>query len=97
MLIGTWRLFRGARLAEALGDGVIEAQVAGGVAFWGIAFRSLFDAKEHDWSFYFLIIVGVAAAGLAPRAMAAVSKVVPLAAPAARMEVSGRPAVYGQR
>lgn len=97
MLIGAWRLFRGARLADALGDGVIEAQVAGWVAFWGIAFRSLFDAKEHDWSFYFLIIVGVAAAGLVSRSKAAVTKVSPSAAPAVRMDVGGRPAIYGQR
>ncbi len=97
MLAGIWRLFRGVHLADALGDGVIEAQVAGWVAFWGMAFRSLFDAKEHDWSFYFLIIVAVAAAGLAPRSRAAVSSVASPAAPAMPIEVGGRPAVYGQR
>lgn len=97
MLVGTWRLFRGSRLAQALGDGVIEAQVAGAVAFWGIAFRSLFDAKEHDWSFYFLIVVGVAAAGIASRCKAAASQAIASAAPTVQMEVTARPAIYGQR
>lgn len=97
MLIGTWRLFRGTRLADAVGDGVIEAQVAGWVSFWGIAFRSLFDAKEHDWSFYFLIIVGVAAAALAPRSRAAAAGTTPSAAAGVQIEAGCRPAVYGQR
>lgn len=97
MLVVMWRGFRGARLADAVGDGVIEAQVAGWVAFWSILFRACFDAKETDWSFYFLVVVAVATTALVPRSRTALSGVTPSAAPAARLALTDRPAVYGQR
>lgn len=97
ILAAMWRSFRGARLADALGDGVIEAQVAGWVAFWSILFRACFDAKETDWSFYFLIVVAVATAGLARRSGKIASGVAPSAVPTAGIAIPARPAVYGQR
>jgi O-antigen ligase len=94
MLWAIGRSLRGARLADASGDGVIEAQLAALVAFLSILFRACFDAKVYDWSFYFLATVAIATVNLAPRTRAARA---PLAAsPSGRRErtIPARPAVY---
>ena len=67
MIWGVWKLVWRAKLAEATGDGVIEAQVAAHVTLYSILFRALLDAKEYDWSFYFLIVLAVASSALAAR------------------------------
>lgn len=65
MLWGAWKSVRHVKLEEATGDGVIEAQVAAKVMMLGLLFRAIFDAKEYDWSFYFLVVIAVATSALA--------------------------------
>jgi O-antigen ligase len=67
MIWAVWKLVYRARLADATGDGVIEAQVATLVTLCSILFRAILDAKEYDWSFYFLIVMAIASSHLAGR------------------------------
>jgi O-antigen ligase len=68
MLWGVGKVVWRARLADATGDGVIETQVATLVTLCSIILRALLDAKEYDWSFYFLVVVAIASSALAARA-----------------------------
>lgn len=67
MLWGVGKVVWRARLADATGDGVIETQVAAYVTLCSIILRALLDAKEYDWSFYFLVVVAIASSVLAAR------------------------------
>jgi O-antigen ligase len=68
MLWLTYRGIRGARFADATGDGLTETRVAGYVSFLAILFRALLDAKVYDWSFYFLAVIAIACPALAREA-----------------------------
>ena len=47
-------------------DGWLQAiRTATVISFYAIAFRAMFDAKAHDWSFYFLLVVAIASTLLA--------------------------------
>ena len=91
MLWGAWAGIRHARLQDATGDGVIEAQVAAKVMMLGLLFRASFDAKEYDWSFYFLVVVAIATSTLSR--FSTRSSVVSEVGPPIPTEV--KPAVYG--
>lgn len=97
MLLGIRRLVATAQLADATGDGVIEAQVATLVTFYGIVFRAFFDAKEADWSFYFLIVMAIASSALAQRAGVRARKAVAPAPAAAAAHLPPLSLVYRRR
>ena len=99
MVWGVWKLVWRARLADAVGDGVIETQVATFVTLCSIIFRALLDAKEYDWSFYFLIVVAIASSSLARRSKSEpVAKEEPVSRDVYRSTARARAvAVYRQR
>lgn len=43
------------------------ARTATAISLYSIVFRAILDAKAHDWSFYFLLVVGLAATLLHPK------------------------------
>jgi O-antigen ligase len=45
---------------------VDAARTATAISLYSIMFRAILDAKAHDWSFYFLLVVGLAATLLRP-------------------------------
>ena len=45
-------------------DGI---RTATAISFYAIAFRAMFDAKAHDWSFYFLLVVAITSTLLVAR------------------------------
>lgn len=95
-----FRSFRDLHIADAKGDGLVEARVAGFISFCTILFRATLDAKVYDWSFYFLAVIAVAGAGLATERQnlqPAPADAGAAAAAAGRKQISIRPSVYGQR
>lgn len=95
-----FRSYRGMRIEDATGDGLVEARLAGFVSYCTILFRATLDAKVYDWSFYFLAVIAIAGAGLAAERR----NLQPQGADAsaageavASKPVSIRPSVYGQR
>lgn len=91
MLWGVGKVVWRARLADATGDGVIETQVATFVTLCSIILRALLDAKEYDWSFYFLVIMAIASSVLAARSKSA-AEVKQEAKEETRQEAKRRPA-----
>ena len=73
-------------------DGLDELRSATFIMLIGILARSMLDAKATDWSFYLLLSVSIATAGLA-----AESAPVSTPVPAAPVQPTIRPAVYGRR
>jgi hypothetical protein len=96
-----FRSFRDLHRADANGDGLVEARVAGFISFCTILFRATLDAKVYDWSFYFLAVIAVAGAGLAAERKNLQPQQVDAGAAAdaaGRNPVAiRRPSVYGQR
>ncbi|HEY2036582.1 MAG TPA: O-antigen ligase family protein [Steroidobacteraceae bacterium] len=101
MIFAALKSFRRARLAMATGDGLVETQVAGFVTLGCILFRATLDAKVYDWSFYFLVVIGVATSALASRSTRADARVAIAVSSQATAEqappAAGRPAVYRLR
>ncbi|MEO7157775.1 MAG: O-antigen ligase family protein [Vicinamibacterales bacterium] len=60
-------LVRDARRRTATTDWLQAIRTAATISFYAIAFRALLDAKAHDWSFYFLLVVAITSTLLARR------------------------------
>jgi putative inorganic carbon (hco3(-)) transporter len=97
MLRGILRSSRGIRLSDARGDAVVEVRLATFISFCAILFRSLLDAKAHDWSFYVLAVLSIATATLAANTAAEQEEAAPIESGGKALMVSARPAVYRQR
>jgi putative inorganic carbon (hco3(-)) transporter len=96
MLRGIYVAVRGAKLAPKPTDGLIEIRLATLVCLLTILFRALLDAKPHDWSFYVIATIAIAASTLkAPET--STEKVTDEQPTASRSVPSFRPAVYGRR
>jgi O-antigen ligase len=55
------------RRTDSPPDWLQATRTAATISFYAIAFRAVFDAKAHDWSFYFLLVVAIASTLLVKR------------------------------
>ncbi len=104
MLRGLWRATKVELRTESLSrDGIELLQVATFVGLIAILMRSMLDAKAHDWSFYFFVVVGISASTLLARvtlpeqpaaAAEAAPRTIPPRRPRAFEGGSQRPAIY---
>ena len=88
---------RGARQVAASDDGLALTQQAAWVSLWSILFRAVLDAKEYDWSFYTLTVIGIISFILLDRRAAQDAATAPGAAAPRAVRPSVRPMIYGRR
>jgi O-antigen ligase len=99
MLRGIYLGVRGSRLKPETTDGLVELKVATLIGLLTIIFRSMLDAKAHDWSFYVLVVIGIAVSTLSVEEKSTAPETAdskPREKPSKRAP-SVRPAVYGRR
>jgi O-antigen ligase len=99
MLRGIYRSVKGSQLSPEPSDGLSELKVATLITLLTIIFRSMLDAKAHDWSFYFVTVVAIAVSTLAAREKVPekVAELVKNKDRGRSVTPSMRPVVYGRR
>jgi O-antigen ligase len=88
------RASRGARLSQTAQHGLPEIRVATLISLCAIMFRSLLDAKAHDWSFYLLAVLAIASTTLLSRETQEQDRSASASKPVRSATASMRPMVY---